>query len=890
MNDARERGDTTRSRKRGPLRILGGMILLVLLILSALIILALLIRPIERVTRMVEERLSAELGEEVRISLVTVRFLPDVQVTAHDVRLLDDETSQEIGSAREIWLDPTLLPLFKGNVVVEKIVVHGPRADLVRNDDGKWNVEELWSNIRRRPDDARERDGRLMTRQIEIRNGSIRLDDRPTDNVVTAENVKGTIDIENDFAELGSATFTASPLKGTISGRLDQMTTADRSLTATANMKIYRTGPLAGLRTGDLPEGEWLAEATAEAKGLLGNLGIQASFSVNGRLTENLETGGSLTAGLDSYEGHMKVADLQLNLGGSAASFTGSVDKMWTEKLAMNLEGTSRALLEELTTLTSSELVSAIEPQGPLDASVDITGSRSAVELTANLDLTPTTLSIPRVARKEPRTGGSLQFTARLEFPDEVVLERYELDVANAIFTGAGRLKKTAEPWAHVSVKTNKIALRRMDKIPLVRFDEGTVALNAEVWQASRDAEKTGFAVDGSIERAFAEVEGLTDPIQELYAKIKADHEGVTVTSSSFWFEGSRHEFKGQMRGFDKPRLTGTLRSEMVNVDQVIASVQGVAEKLRQRSDGEPRGKSEFELKLLVVADSIYAGGIRTEFTKATIEISGDSYRFEPVEAKVFEGDFRGSLKLDASEKPTLWSLTFTGENWSLENLLEQLNAKTRNMTGALIAEGALNGEAGGNFEDVLRSVNGKLKLTAKDGKVGEAPIIKTVYMAMQAPALTMFVPGLRELALLNTLIDAARTGGRSLDPTTNTYTKIEGNFDLKEGVAHTEDLRLESGVANLICKGDFNLAERTVDLKITAVPLGSIGSVLGAVPIAGEGLQRAQESTVSMDFIARGPIDNPKIDLAMVDLLKKKGQRESETEEPVTVHPEAEQ
>jgi uncharacterized protein YhdP len=135
-------------------------------------------------------------------------------------------------------------------------------------------------------------------------------------------------------------------------------------------------------------------------------------------------------------------------------------------------------------------------------------------------------------------------------------------------------------------------------------------------------------------------------------------------------------------------------------------------------------------------------------------------------------------------------------------------------------------------------------------------------------------VPGVREITLLNTVIDAAKTRGRSLDPSCIVFTKIDGAFRIEGGVAHTEDLRLESGVADLLFNGDVDLGGRSLDMRITATPLGSVGSVIGKVPVAGKKLKQAKERALSMDFTARGPIADPEVKLAAVEKILPKSEK----------------
>ena len=61
------------------------------------------------------------------------------------------------------------------------------------------------------------------------------------------------------------------------------------------------------------------------------------------------------------------------------------------------------------------------------------------------------------------------------------------------------------------------------------------------------------------------------------------------------------------------------------------------------------------------------------------------------------------------------------------------------------------------------------------------------------------------------------------------------------------------------------------MDMIVTATPLGSVGSLMEKVPLAGEALKKAKETTIKTDFIVRGPLSDPEVKLQAVDKLMPK-------------------
>ncbi|UCD56086.1 MAG: hypothetical protein JSV16_09545, partial [Candidatus Hydrogenedentota bacterium] len=59
------------------------------------------------------------------------------------------------------------------------------------------------------------------------------------------------------------------------------------------------------------------------------------------------------------------------------------------------------------------------------------------------------------------------------------------------------------------------------------------------------------------------------------------------------------------------------------------------------------------------------------------------------------------------------------------------------------------------------------------------------------------------------------------------------------------------------------------LDMNVRAIPLGSIGWLVGKLPIIGSGLKKAKDAVLSTDFIVRGPISDPEVKLEAMERLQ---------------------
>jgi uncharacterized protein involved in outer membrane biogenesis len=87
-----------------------------------------------------EATASAALGMEVRVGgRVRLDIVPGLLVTLEDVHV--HNRGLEVASAKEVGLGIDLFSLLRGNVLIEKFALKGPRIVIERDRDGRYNVE-----------------------------------------------------------------------------------------------------------------------------------------------------------------------------------------------------------------------------------------------------------------------------------------------------------------------------------------------------------------------------------------------------------------------------------------------------------------------------------------------------------------------------------------------------------------------------------------------------------------------------------------------------------------------------------------------------------------------------------------------------------------------------
>jgi len=185
-----------------------------------------------------------------------------------------------------------------------------------------------------------------------------------------------------------------------------------------------------------------------------------------------------------------------------------------------------------------------------------------------------------------------------------------------------------------------------------------------------------------------------------------------------------------------------------------------------------------------------------------------------------------------------------------------------------LHAEGQLSGSSASRKEDVWKSVQGNLKVTAFKGEIRQSPLFNSILLALKFSQGFVIIPGIRDLNLVNMVRDVAKTLGRTLDVSRMVFKKIDGSFQVTDGVVYTDDLYFEGDTADFVFKGAFDLVREEINMQINVIPTGTIDSLVTKIPLVGKQMGRVKKAALSFRLVARGPFGDPKVQLLAVDKL----------------------
>lgn len=152
-----------------------------------------------------------------------------------------------------------------------------------------------------------------------------------------------------------------------------------------------------------------------------------------------------------------------------------------------------------------------------------------------------------------------------------------------------------------------------------------------------------------------------------------------------------------------------------------------------------------------------------------------------------------------------------------------------------------LRGE-GENFKKVKESLRGSLRLELDNGVIERGNILAKIFSILNVSQLFKGrVPDLKTRGL--------------------PYQRISATFQVKDGIASTEDFLVDSDAMRITAIGKVDLGENLIDTKVGVHPLGTVDTILSNIPIAGYILTGKDRAFLSYVYEVKGDLDDPKIE-----------------------------
>jgi len=237
---------------------------------------------------------------------------------------------------------------------------------------------------------------------------------------------------------------------------------------------------------------------------------------------------------------------------------------------------------------------------------------------------------------------------------------------------------------------------------------------------------------------------------------------------------------------------------------------------------------------------------LRYQNLKGEMKTIDGTLFIRPFQFKSDGGDFWGEGWIKPTERGIKFEIKPRVSNMEAKALIRTVFQKEEEervvLTGRVhIDKVELRGE-GENSQKMKESLNGSLRFEIEKGMIERWKTLSRIFSILNVSQLFMGrLPDLKTKGL--------------------PYHNMMATFQIKDGIASTEDFLVDSDAMKIILRGKVDLGKNSIDARIGVHPLVTIDKILGNVPIAGYILTGKDKGFISFFYDVKGNLDDPKIE-----------------------------
>lgn len=346
----------------------------------------------------------------------------------------------------------------------------------------------------------------------------------------------------------------------------------------------------------------------------------------------------------------------------------------------------------------------------------------------------------------------------------------------------------------------------------------GSGAVNLDVHAAGplKDTGAIVFSGTGGLENATLKMPSLSQPLHFRNAALQFTQNSVNLTNLNASLGSTNATGSMSIANFQAPRLTLALAADKLII--------GEFEKMIVSEKPGSTKKAEVSWSLLPVVQAASAekpGLLNTATGTGTITVGSLVYdqtdlknvrskvnldhgviQLAPLTAQAFGGQINGGITADMRQAVSTFAINAKLAGADVNQLLTAEANMKDSVTGALNASMNLTlaSPASGN---ITPTINGPFAFAITNGK-------------------------LTKLDLLNELGKIAKFGGSSQGYTA--FSNLSGTFDIRNGVANTNDLKGALDIGSMAGTGAINLVNEALSLKLTTALNKSFSQSVGGL------------------------------------------------------------
>jgi uncharacterized protein involved in outer membrane biogenesis len=869
------------------------LVIVVLLVAAALIVPRLV--DINRYHGQIQSQLEKRLGRtvtlgEMRLSLFPPSFQVQNPVIGEDPRFSFNQ-QRPFATADKLAVSVKLLPLLRKDLQVKSLELDRPHIELVRDQQGAWNFATLGQEPKPAPSTESARKaappppakaqpspaatgpaaspssaeankppaGQLTLANLSIVDGQVAITDLqkhqsravydhidlsvndfapdkpfsikaaahlPTDK--KAGGGKQAIMLQGKGGPIKESDLLNTPFDGTL--KLDEVSIA-------AAQQFLNSQALAGM--------DALVSGDAAVKNSGGKLTSSGNIQLQRPKIKNVDVGYPITLNYDLTDDLtndvIQIRKGDIRLGQTPVTIAGTLNTRPTpSQIDLKLTAANASIAEaaRLASAFGIAFGQGMDVKGTVNANIAAKGAADKPAMNGqlsarNLDISgkdvPQPVKVPAIdLALTPDTIRSNDFSATTGSTTVNVnfaLSHYTSP--NSVINATLRA-----PNAKVGEILNIAKAAGVSAVEGMSGD-GLLTLDVHAQGPTKNMSALVFSGSGKLQNATLKLPSLTKPIQVRNADLGFSQNSATLRNLAASVGQTNATGDLTMKNFAAPQVQFTLNADKVDVAELQQLTGAAAPAPQKRSavehdfwrvipdaQAETGPASPAQASMLnkmtgggtVAVGTVKYNDLLLNNVHTNVALDRGVVRLNPVTADVYGGKETGTITVDMRPAQPVYTVALKTDKVDANKLISSVSDLKQTLYGLLNSN--VNATFSSTSADAIaRSLNGQLALNLTNGK-------------------------LMNLDLLHELASVGKFLGSSAVPSAprgfTNMAQLSGNFDVKNGVAQTNNLKAVIDGGTMAAAGLINLADQSLNLHVTAVLNKALSQQVGGTQVGG--------------------------------------------------------
>jgi len=545
------------------------------------------------------------------------------------------------------------------------------------------------------------------------------------------------------------------------------------------------------------------------------------------------------------------IKKLNWNMGGAKFVVNGIVKEFKSPNPLLDINLYSRLNLPDALNLGLDKVKKLSNVEGIAEISLNLKGRKGNFIISQSLNLTDATYRYDIWLEKKKGLPNRIQFNGRIN-SDTLYIDNLVVLLKTAKINIKGTVNGYDDPKFVLTISTSEMDVNDAVKF-LSRAEDtgasGAVSLQMNTVGHLKNIKGAKLKGKLSIRNTNFKLTYLPMPIYNLNTTVDFTGERIFIPSASGFFGDSPVSFSANVREFSNPIVEFALQSSSVNFDNIFTSNDMTGQAFPPSKAGvqlESDKKRDSQLSKItwrgnVAIDRGRLEGLSFESLMFSIYYNRDMLKVKDILFKGFGGNHigKGWLNWD-KEDGTEFFMDNKITNMNIENLYKKLPEGLRDIRGNININSKISGK-GKELSDIKKSLNGNIRIEIYNGNINKFHILSKIFSLLNVYQIFKFK-----------LPDLVTEG--------MPYNSIATNFEIKSGVATTEDFLIDSDSMKITAVGDIDIKVKQVDMIVGVQPFQTVDKIISSIPLAGRILTGDKKALIVFYYTVKGEMAEPKI------------------------------